>query len=77
MLGLAASGGPVGEGDEAIAVLPGEAEEFASVEVGSFLAEEGFEAPLNEGAVPGMKAVAAGGEPIELEEMEHGRDGCQ
>ena len=70
---MAAGGGPVGEGLELVAIFPGEVEEFVDVEIGSFLAKKGFEAPLDVRAVPRVEAVAAGGQPVELEKMEHGR----
>jgi hypothetical protein len=72
-LGAAAGGGPGGEGFQVAAVFPGEMEEFAAVEVGGFFAEEGFEAPLDVRALPGLKAIAAGGEPVELEKVPHGQ----
>lgn len=36
-----------------------------------FLAKESFEAPLDVGAFPRLKTVAAGGKPVELEEVPH------
>jgi hypothetical protein len=72
-LGTAAGGGPGGERFQVAAVFPGEMEEFAAVEVGGFFTEEGFEAPLDERAFPGLKAIAAGGEPVELEKVPHGQ----
>ena len=38
VLGAAAEGGPVGEGLQVVAILPGELEEFVGVEVGGFFA---------------------------------------
>lgn len=72
MLGAAADGGPIGEGYQVAAIFPGEMEEFHGVQIGGFFAEKGLEAPLDVGAFPGLQPVAAGGEPIELEEMPHG-----
>ena len=69
MLSLAAGGGPVREGFQSVAIFPAELEKFASVEVGGFLAEEGFKAPLDVRALPRTKTVAAGSEPIELEHV--------
>jgi hypothetical protein len=66
-LSAAAGGGPGGEGFQVAAIFPGEVEKFAGVEVGSFFAEEGFKTPLDVGAFPGPQAIAAGGEPVELE----------
>lgn len=40
-------------------MTPEEREEFAGIEGGSLLAEEGFEAPLDVGRAPGGEAVAA------------------
>jgi len=71
MLSTAALGGPVREGFQVVAILPGEVEEFFGVEVGGVWTEKGFEAPLNVRAFPGTKAVAAGGEPIELKDVPH------
>jgi len=73
VLSFAAGGGPVGKGSQSITVLPGELEESACSEIGGFLAKEGFKTPLNIGAVPGMETVTAGGQPVELEQVEHGR----
>jgi len=70
-LGAAAGGGPGGEGFQVAAIFPGEVEEFVGVEVGGFFAQEGFETPLDVGAFPGLQAIAAGGEPVELEEVPH------
>lgn len=67
----AAGGGPIGERLEAVAILPGELEEFAGVEIGGFFTEERFKAPLDVGAIPGIEPVAARGEPVELEQVEH------
>ena len=38
VLGAAAEGGPVGEGFQVVAILPGKVEEFVGVEVGGFFA---------------------------------------
>lgn len=69
-----AGGSPVGEGLQAIAVFPGELQEFLGVEVGGFLAKESLEAPLDIGALPGTKAIAGGSKPIELEQVPHGKN---
>jgi len=71
MLSAAALGGPIGEGFQVVAILPGEVEDFFGVEVSGVLTEKGFEAPLNVGAFPGMKAVATGREPIEFKHVPH------
>ena len=70
-LRTAAQGCPVGEGFEAVTVFPGELAELRGVEVGRFVAEEGFEAPLDVGAVPGAETVAARSQPVELKKMPH------
>jgi hypothetical protein len=70
-LGAAAGGGPVGEGFKIFAIFPGEMQELAGVEVGGFFTEKGFEAPLDVRTFPGLKAVAAGSEPVELEDVPH------
>jgi hypothetical protein len=54
-----------------VAVLPGDLEKPFSVEVGSLSAKEGFKSPLNIGALPWTKTVAAGSEPVELEDVPH------
>ena len=36
-----------------------------------FGAEEGFKAPAEIGAVPGIQAIALGGEPVVAEELPH------
>jgi hypothetical protein len=72
-LSAAAGGGPGGEGFQLAAVFPGEMKEFAGVEVASFFAKEGFKAPLDVRAFPGLKAIAAGSEPVELEKIPHGQ----
>ena len=66
-MGAAAGGGPIGERSEAVAIPPGELEEFAGVEISRFFTQEGLEAPLDVWTVPGVKPVAARGEPVELE----------
>jgi hypothetical protein len=73
MLRVAAFGGPVRERVQAVAVLPGKLEKLAGIQIRGFWAEESLEAPLDVGAIPGMKPVAAGGEPVELEEAPHGK----
>lgn len=72
-LGAAAGGGPGGEGFQVAAVFPGEMKKFAGVELGGFFAKEGLKAPLDVRAFPGLKAIAAGGEPVELEKVPHGQ----
>jgi hypothetical protein len=69
MLSSAAGRGPVREGFQAVAIFPTESEKFARVEIGGFFAEEGFKAPLDVGALPRTKTVAAGSEPIKLEHV--------
>ena len=68
----AALGGPVDEAGEIVAVLPAKMEEFFGVEVSGFLAQEGFEAPLEIGTVPGLEAVAPSGNPVVAERLQHG-----
>ena len=65
-------GGPVGKTAEIVAVFPDEPEEFPGVEMGGFVAEECFKAPLEIGTVPRMKAIAAGGYPVVAERLPHG-----
>jgi hypothetical protein len=70
-LGVATFGCPVGKRRQAVAIFPGELKELRGVQIGGFGADEGLKPPLDVRAVPGMKTVAAGGEPVELEEMPH------
>jgi hypothetical protein len=72
-LRTAAGGSPVGEGFQAMAVLPGKLEEFPGVKVGGFRAKKSFEAPLDVWTFPGLQAVARGREPVKLEQVPHGR----
>ena len=67
-----ALGGPVHEAGEFVAVFPGEMEEFSGIEVSGFLAQEGFETPLEIGTVPGLEAVAPSGNPVVAERLPHG-----
>src|ERR1700757_1049634 len=71
VLGSAAFGGPVGKRIQVVAIFPGELEEFFGVEIGGFFSKEGFEAPSDVRTFPGPKAVAAGGEPVEFENIPH------
>jgi hypothetical protein len=71
MLGTASDGSPVGEGFEVVAIFPGKLEEFAGVEMRGFIAQESFKAPLDVRTVPGLKAVSAGGKPVEFEDVPH------
>jgi hypothetical protein len=73
VLGAAAGGGPFGEGFEAVTVFPGEMKELAGVELGGFLTEQSFKAPLDVRAFPRLETVAARGEPVELQDVPHGR----
>ena len=72
MLSLPAVGRPFRKRFEAVAIFPAELEEFASIEIAGFLPEEGLEAPLDVGALPRTKTVAAGSKPIELEHVPQG-----
>jgi hypothetical protein len=72
MLRLPAVGRPFRKRLEAVAIFPAEFEEFASIEIGGFFPEEGLEAPLDVGALPRTKTVAAGSEPIKLEHVPQG-----
>ena len=74
MLAGAADGDPGEETLEAGAFAPEEGEEFAGVERGGFVAEEGFEAPLDIGGAPGAKAVAPGDDPVVAESVQHGKE---
>jgi hypothetical protein len=70
-LGAASRGGPVCERFQIVAILPGKAKKLSGVQMFSFFAKEGFKAPLNIGAFPGLQAVARRSEPIKLKEMPH------
>src|SRR6201999_4141234 len=70
-LDLAAFGGPVEEAFHLVAIFPAEFEEFGGGHIGGFGAEEGFEAPAKIGAVPGIEAIALGGEPVVAEKLPH------
>jgi hypothetical protein len=70
-LGLAAFGGPVEEALHLVAVFPAEFEEFGGGHAGGFGPEESFKAPAEIGAVPGIEAIALGGEPVVAEELPH------
>jgi len=54
-LGAATVGGPVHEAAEAVAVFPGEAEEFRGGHVVGFFAEKRFKAPAKVGLFQGWK----------------------
>ena len=71
MLGSAADGNPVEEAFHAGAFAPEEREKFAGVEIGGFLAEEGFEAPLDVGRGPGAEAITLGDDPVVAESVQH------
>jgi hypothetical protein len=70
-LNAAALVGPVEEAFELVAVFPAQLEELGGGHVGGFRAEEGFKAPAEIGAVPGIEAIALGGEPVVAEELPH------
>jgi hypothetical protein len=71
MLGTAAGGDPVEEAPHAGALAPHQAKESAGVEVGGFVAKEGFHAPLDVGRGPGTEAVAFGNDPVVAEGVQH------
>ena len=68
---MAAFGGPVEEAFHLVAVFPAEFEEFGGGHVSGFGAEVGFKAPAEIGAVPGIEAIALGGEPVVAEKLPH------
>jgi hypothetical protein len=70
-LGAAAGGDPVEEALHAGAFAPHQGEEFAGVEVGGFIAEEGFHAPLDVGGRPRAEAVTFGHDPVVAEGVQH------
>jgi len=70
-LGAAAGGNPFEEAFHAGALAPHKREEFRGVEVGGFVAEEGFHAPLNVGGGPRAEAVAVGDDPVVAEGVQH------
>ena len=71
MLGAAAGGDPVEETLHAGAFAPHQGEEFAGVEIGGFVAEESFHAPLDIRRRPGPEAVAFGDDPVVAEGVQH------
>ena len=70
-LDAAAFVGPVEETFELGAVFPGQFEEFGGGHIGGFGAEEGFKAPTEIGAVPGIEAIALGRQPVVAEKLPH------
>jgi hypothetical protein len=70
-LGAAAGGDPVEEALHAGAFAPHQGEKFAGVEIGGFVAEECFHAPLDVGRGPGAEAVAFGDDPVVAEGVQH------
>jgi len=66
-----ALGSPVNEAGESSAIFPGEVKELFGVEMGGFLAKEGFKAPLEIGTVPRPEAIAPGGNPVVAERLPH------
>jgi hypothetical protein len=70
-LGAAAGGDPIEETFHAGALAPHQREEFRGVEIGGFVAEEGFHAPLNVGRGPGTEAVAFGDDPVVAKGVQH------
>ena len=70
-LGAAAGGDQVEEALHTGALAPRQGEEFAGVEIGGFVAEEGFHAPLNVGGGPGAEAVTFGDDPVVAKCVQH------
>ena len=70
-LGAAPGGDPVEEALHAGAFAPHQGEKFAGVEIGGFVAEERFHAPLDVGGGPGAEAVAFGDDPVVAEGVQH------
>jgi hypothetical protein len=70
-LGAAAGGHPVEETLHTGTFAPHEREEFRGIEVGGFMAEEGFHAPLDVWRRPGAEAVAFGDDPVVAEGVQH------
>jgi hypothetical protein len=70
-LSAAAGGDPFKETLHAGAFAPHKAEEFMGVEIGGFVAEKGFHAPLNVGRSPGTEAVAFGDDPVVAKGVQH------
>lgn len=69
----AAVRGPIDKISEAVAIFPGETQEFCGGEVISFVAEESFKAPAEIRAIPGLKAVAASDDPVIAKRAKHFR----
>lgn len=70
-LSASAGGDPVEEALHAGAFTPHQGEEFVGVEIGGFVAEEGFHAPLNVGGAPGAEAVTFRDDPVVAESVQH------
>jgi hypothetical protein len=56
--GTTPNGSPIGEGFQVLAIFPGELQKPYGIEIGSFIAEKGFKAPLDVRAFPGLKTIA-------------------
>jgi hypothetical protein len=65
-------GNPVEKMLHARAVTPEKREEFSGIEIRGFLAEEGFQAPLNVGRSPGRETMALGDDPVVAQSVQHG-----
>jgi hypothetical protein len=70
-LDAAALRGPIDESLKLAAMAPTQLEKLFGVEIGSFFAEEGFEAPLDVRALPRREAVAARGNPVIAKRPKH------
>ena len=70
-LDATALSGPIDESLELVAMAPAELEEFSGVEIHGFLTKKGFKAPLDIGATPRRKAIAARGNPIITNRPKH------
>ncbi len=70
-LNAAALRGPVDESLELVTMAPAQSEEFSSVEIGGFFAEEGFEAPLDIRTLPWRETIATRGNPVIAERPKH------
>ena len=70
-LGAAAGGDPVEEALHAGPLAPHQSEEFPRIEIGGFVAEKCFHAPLDVGGGPGAETVTLRDDPVVAEGVQH------
>jgi hypothetical protein len=70
-LHAAAFRGPIRKNMQPMPVFPSYFEKFASIHVGCFFSQEGFQAPLQIGTGPRTQTIAARSHPIKPENIPH------